>query len=170
MAKIAGRCPWEKWCEISCQNLPSRSLLHSEVTPLLFILFLRIFMEGYLHFAHPPFFPPWVPLCTFPIQPQLSTPVPLESLLFTVFGFRGPFLKSGQFPCGRCWVTAAAPAAASAVRNSNPLWVFRAADGLVNDACSSTSICSILLSTQGMDADHHPEPSFLRRADEIPLP
>lgn len=55
MAKIAERCPQEKQCEISCQNLPSRSLLHSEVTPLLFILFLSVFMKDYLLFAHPPF-------------------------------------------------------------------------------------------------------------------
>ncbi|KAG5212637.1 hypothetical protein JEQ12_015066 [Ovis aries] len=37
---------------------------------------------------------------------------------------RGPYLKSGQFPCGRCRSTAAASAAASVVWNSNPCWSF----------------------------------------------
>ena len=96
--------------------------------PLLFSTSLPIFMEGHLLF-----------ICTsslllslsssslhLPCQHQLLPPTPLESLLPAASGLRGPYLKSSQFPCGRCRSTAAASAAASVVWNSNPWWVFRA--------------------------------------------
>lgn len=51
-------------------RFPARTSLSDCRFILPFLLFLPIFVECYLLFTHPPFFPPWAPLCTFPSNPS----------------------------------------------------------------------------------------------------
>lgn len=121
VAGRAGRCPWERQSEISCHNfLTISSFILSLVLRHLSSFFLFSWRTT-CFLSVCPSFPQEFLSAPSPLAPAV-TPLPLESLLPEVFGLRGPFLKPGQFPCGRCWATAAA----SVVWNSNPWWVFRA--------------------------------------------
>lgn len=109
------------------------------------VTFLPVCLDGGLPFTDAfLFFSPRVALCTFPYNSSCHTLILLESMLPAIFSLRGTSRKSGQFPHGRCGLTAAASAAASVVWNSNPWLVFRACRWISWWRLSISKLCSVL--------------------------
>lgn len=129
-----------------------------------FSLFLPIFVEGYLLFSLSFFicfslsFSLWFLFLHLPLQPQQSPWHPGKSLLWPHWTLS----EIGPVPLWQVLSDSCCPHCCGI---QIPGGCLEPADGLTNEACSSTGICGVPAKLVGAVDHHPPEPSFLRRTD-----